>query len=273
MDATATFRSIAKTNLWTAPVIAVSAVLLGASPPARAAEGHASASIGAEYTEGDYGTSSTTKIWYFPLTLEYETDENLVSVTIPYVIVNGTGNVVPGGMGGGMGMVRPTGQTGSETESGFGDIVLTGSHKLGGTATSRVDLTGMIKFGTADEDKNLGTGEDDFAVQLDFAQGYNENTLYGSGGYRIIGDPPGTNYNNVFYGTLGLSRRLDNANSAGVEFFAQEAVLSGIDGQSQLTLFLSNRPDNKTKLTGYFLLGLADGSPDWGIGVTLKLSQ
>jgi hypothetical protein len=257
-------------NHWTLVAFIASAILLGAPVSARAAAGNTSVSLGAEYSQGDYGTSSTTKIWYFPVTLGYETDQNLVSITVPYLIVEGTGNVVATG---GMGMRRTTSNTNSETESGLGDIELTGSQKISGTATSRIDLTGKIKFGTADEDKNLGTGENDYALQLDVAKSYAETNVYGYGGYKIIGDPPGTDYRNVFYGSIGVSRKLDNASTAGVEFFAQEAVLSGIDGQSELTLFLSNKPDNKTKVTGYILKGLADGSPDWGVGVALKLTQ
>ena len=271
MDARRTIRLIARAWRRIPLVTAVCVLPLGMSPPAHAAAGQTSVSFGAEYTQGDYGTSSTTKIWYFPVTLGYETDQNLVSITVPYLIVEGTGNVVATG---GMGAVRrSTSNTNSETETGLGDIVLTGSQKITGTATSRIDLTGKIKLGTADEDKNLGTGENDYAVQLDFVQSFNDNSLFGTAGYKIFGDPPGTDYRNVFYGSIGLSRKLDAASTAGVEFFAQEAVLSGIDGQSELTLFLSNKPDNRTKVTGYVLMGLANGSPDWGLGIALKLTQ
>ena len=31
-----------------------------------------------------------------------------------------------------------------------------------------IDLTGKVKFGTADENKGLGTGENDYAVQADW---------------------------------------------------------------------------------------------------------
>ena len=255
---------------WAWVIFVVSATLLSTPIPARAAAGKTSVSLGAEYSQGDYGTSSTTKIWYFPVTFGYETDLNLVTLTVPYLIVEGTGNVVATG---GMGMRRTTSNTNSTTETGIGDIVLTGSQKIVGTATSRIDLTGKVKFGTANEDKNLGTGENDYAVQLDLAKSYADTNVFGYGGYKIIGDPPGTDYRNVFYGSIGLSRKLDAASTAGVEFFAQQAVLSGIDGQSEVTLFLSNKPDNKTTVTGYGLIGLANGSPDWGFGVALKLTQ
>jgi len=245
---------------------------LGASltPAVNAAtDENLSVSIGAEYSSGDYGTSSETNIWYFPVTFGYETDVNAFHVTVPYVSVEGTGNVVPGG--GGRGMPHGPASASRETESGLGDILLGGSHKIGGTATSRIDLTGEIKFGTADRDKNLGTGETDFSLQLDGQKYYSRDTLYGSGGYRILGDPPGIDYNNVFFGYGGWSHRLgDTSASAGLEYYAQQSAHSGTDGPSELTLFLSNSHDRKTKVTGYLLTGFSDGSPDWGFGITLK---
>ena len=241
-----------------------------------ATDAETSVILGAEYTSGDYGTSSKTKIWYFPVTLRYETDANAASITVSYLSVEGRGDVVVSG--GGMGMSsstvkRTTTVNGTRTDSGFGDIILTGSHKLSGTADSRIDLTGKIKLGTADETDNLGTGENDYAVQLDFEKNYTVNDLFGSAGYKIIGDPPGTDYRNVFYGSIGFSHKLDAARAAGIEFDAQQSALSGGSALSELTLFLSNKLDKKTKLTGYLLKGLDNGSPDWGLGITLKMSR
>ena len=258
----------------TPSMLVLAALVLGTlvTPAAGAATGgDLSVSIGAEYTSGDYGTSSKTNIWYFPVTFGYETDINRFFLTVPYVSVEGTGNVVV--TSGGMGMRRTTTSTAVHTESGLGDVELGASHKIGGTATSRVDLTGKIKFGTADRDKNLGTGEDDFAVQLDAEKYYARDTVYGTGGYKILGDPPGINFDNVLYGIVGVSHKLDERRAAGVEFYAQEAALPGTDGPSELTLFLSGRSDRRTKLTGYLLKGFSDGSPDWGVGVLLKLTR
>ncbi len=241
-----------------------------------AAESETRIILGAEYTSGDYGTSSKTKILYFPVTLRYETDVNAASVTVSYLSVEGQGDVVVGGGGMGMGaqpVKRTSTRTGTRTNSGFGDVILTGSHKLSGTASSRIDLTGKIKIGTADETDNLGTGENDYSVQLDFEKDAAGNTVYGSAGYKIPGDPPGTDYKNVFYGSLGFSHKLDAVRAVGMTFDAQQTVLSGSSGQSELTFYLSNKLDKKTRLTGYVLKGLSNGSPDWGLGVTLAIAQ
>jgi hypothetical protein len=253
------------------------APLLAVAEQARAAPGgETSITLGAEYTSGDYGTSSKTKIWYFPVTLRYETDINAASISVSYLSVEGRGDVVVSGGGMGMGsqtVKRTSTVNGTRTNSGFGDIILTGSHKLSGTASSRIDLTGKIKLGTADETDNLGTGENDYAVQLDFEKAVDSNTVYGSAGYKFLGDPPGTDYRNVFYGSIGFSHKLDAAHVVGLAFDAQQAALSGGSGLSELTLFLSNKLDKKTRLTGYVLKGFANGSPDWGLGAALKMSQ
>ena len=265
-------------NKYVMPVFSMLCATLLSIPyqASAASDAETSISLGAEYTSGDYGTSSKTKIWYFPATLRYETDANAASVTVSYLSVEGRGDVVVTGGGMGMGsqtVTRTSTRTGTRTDSGFGDVILTGSHKLSGTASSRIDLTGKIKLGTADETDNLGTGENDYAVQLDFEKGADSNTVYGSAGYKIPGDPPGTDYKNVFYGSIGFSHKLDAARSAGLTFDAQQAALSGGSGQSEITLFLNNKLDKKTRLTGYVVKGLANGSPDWGLGVTLRLIQ
>ncbi|OGI38209.1 MAG: hypothetical protein A2140_03310 [Candidatus Muproteobacteria bacterium RBG_16_62_13] len=252
----------------------VVAIFCGLIPQAQAAPaGKTSISLGAEYTSGDYGTSSETNIWYFPVTFRYETDRYMMALTVPYVSVEGTGNVVATGGAHGLPSTTTTGE--SQTESGLGDIEVSASHIILETdAGWRFDLGGRIKFGTADEQDNLGTGEEDVSVQLEAEKTFGINSLlFGTAGYKVLGDPPGISYDNVFYGSLGISRRLDEIRAAGVELYAQEAALSGTDGQLDLTLFLGKRLDAKTRLTGYLLAGLADGSPDWGVGVTLKLSQ
>jgi hypothetical protein len=241
----------------------------GAMSQLQAAE--TSVSLGAEYTSGDYGTSTETKMWYFPVTLRYETDRYMLALTVPYVVVEGTGNVVGGGSA--HGLPRTTTTLTSRTESGLGDIELAASHVIAQDAGWRLGLGGLIKFGTADEQDNLSTGEDDVAAQFEAEKTWGNNTLFGTAGYKILGDPPGIDYDNVFYGSVGVSRWLDATHSAGVELYAQEAPLPGVDGKSELTLFLSGKPEAKARLTGYLIAGFADGSPDWGVGVVLKMSQ
>ncbi len=234
-----------------------------------AAEADLSVSFGAEYTTGSYGTSTDTNIWYFPVSLKYQTAADSLALTVPYVSVEGSGSVVAGERA----MRRNVSSSSSYTKSGLGDIILVGSHKISETSSSRMDLTGKIKFGTADEKYNLGTGEDDVSMQLDMEKYLDSNSVYGTVGYKILGDPPSVNFRNVLYGSLGLSHKLDAVQTVGMEWYAQQAALSGGPASSELTLYLGNKVDKKTKVTGYLLKGFSDGSPDWGLGIVLKLTQ
>lgn len=246
-----------------------------------AAESDLSVSLGAEYTTGNYGTGADTTIWYFPLSFSYGSEVTTFSITVPYLIVEGPGNVTPAigdtprGMAPGMGamqVVRPGAVAPTRRrESGLGDVVLSASVRLVAEATAqpRIDLTGKIKLATADEDRNLGTGENDYAVQLDMEKG----VFFGYLGYRVYGDPPGINLDNVAYGLVGLSRPLDSATRAGVSLYAQQAAAVGTDNQLELSLFLNRKLGKGNQLRPYVVFGLSDGSPDWGVGVTLALSR
>jgi hypothetical protein len=258
------------------------ALAVDVTPPRRDEPGVFGVTIGAEYSSGDYGTSSDTDIWYFPFSLRYEQNDWFFRLTVPYLVVSGPGNVLimggsgmgshqpgTGGGGGGGGGGGAVATTDSRTESGLGDIIGTVSYTLQRGASGRpgIDLTGKVYLGTASETKGLGTGENDYAVQLDLAQDVGAVTLFGSGGYRITGDPPGTDYDDVLYGTVGVERDF-NRNTLGGALDVQQAVVSGGDAFAELTGYLTVRPDKSSKLNAYLLLGLTDAAPDWGVGIT-----
>ncbi len=237
-----------------------------------ASDGKTSLSVGAEYTTGDYGASQRTRIWYFPVTLGYEGERNRIGLTVPYLIVHGPGTVVPG--------ARGTGGTRSgftpiedRTRSGMGDAVLKGSLNLvlESAESARWDLTGKIKFGTAERDKALGTGQDDYGIQVDGERHFGTNGVFGSLGYLFLGEPSGTDYRNAAYGAFGLEHRFGEMMAAGFALDGQEAAVRGAPSQLEARLFLSGKSGLKTGVTGYVLKGLQDGSPDWGVGLLVKV--
>jgi len=227
--------------------------------------------IGAEYTTGDYGTSRDTDIWYFPVTLGYETERNRVALTVPYVSVDGPGTAVPG-PGRGAGVRSGFAPVDDRRRSGLGDILLEGSHNLVSESpdSARLDLTGKIKFGTAERDEVLGTGEDDVGVQLDAERNFGANGVFGTIGYLFTGEPPGTDYRNVAYGTLGAQHRFGGGTRFGAALDGQQAIARGTPSALEMRVFLSGRTDARTEVTGYALRGLRDGSPDWGAGVLVN---
>lgn len=59
-----------------------------------------SASAGADYSTGKYGTNQSTNVFYMPFAASYETGAFTYKLIIPYIRVTGTGDIVPGGFGG-----------------------------------------------------------------------------------------------------------------------------------------------------------------------------
>ena len=160
--------------------------------------------------------------------------------------------------------------TTTRSESGIGDIIAAAGYRLLTQTDGRpsFDLTGKVYFASADEAKGLGTGENDYAVQLDLTKNVGDWILSGAGGYLVTGDPAGIDYKNVFYGWFDAGYRFDVL-IIGAAINAQQAIISGKDGPAYLTGYATNRLAEDVRLTTYLLRGLSDASPDWGAGIVL----
>jgi hypothetical protein len=220
---------------------------------------------GLHYSSGDYGTGSTTRITSLAANARYETGPWVYKLTVPYLRVSGDTRVIPG-----FGRVRG-GAAGSTSASGPGDILLSATYGAyyERKSTLGVDLTGKVKLGTASAHKGLGTGEHDFIFLADLYRTFDRVTGFGGVGYHILGSPPGVPFDNVWSATLGATYRLDQRDSAGLMLEGRQRVSPGASPQRELTGFLVRRLDRAWKAQAYALIGLADGSPDWGAGLSL----
>lgn len=222
---------------------------------------------GFDYSSGRYGSASTTTILSIPVVGRYETDLWVFKLTVPYIRISGVGDVVSGGK---RFKAATTAKTISTTRSGLGDVVAAATYNLysGSENDSGADLTGRVKFGTADTD--LGTGQNDYAAQVDVYRGFDRFTAMGALGYEVLGSPAGVDVNNVAYGTLGGAYRFTGQTSGGAEMrLSQKPSTAGAE-QRELTVYASHRMDEGLDVRGYVLKGFADGSPDSGFGVMVS---
>src|SRR6185436_2592499 len=164
-------------------VLAVLPALLAASA-VFAADGELSAGAGSDYSKGNYGTGSETKILSIPFMARYDSDPWKLKLTVPYLRVTGQGDVIPG-----IGKTN-RGQRGETTESGIGDTVLAGTYGAFYDAQSKLgfDLTAKLKLPTGDEQRGLGTGPVDQTLQLEGYKGIDRLTVFGTLGYTHFGD-------------------------------------------------------------------------------------
>ncbi|MEN8168803.1 MAG: transporter [Pseudomonadota bacterium] len=228
-------------------------------------------SLGAEYSEGDYGTGETVSSLYVPFGWHYSGGDFSASVIVPYLYVEGSSQLTfdgrplaPSGMGGGGGGSTTT----TRTDSGLGDIVMSGSYQLLSESGSRPWLaaTAKVKFGTADEIKGLGTGENDYTIQVEAAKG----VLYGYVGYKLLGDAATVDYNDVSFVGAALTLPLGEKLDLGVEYYTEEASLVAMDDIQEATLSVGGELSGGVGYSLYYVSGLSDSSADSVIGINFR---
>ena len=248
-------------------------------PSISSGSGTVGVGTGFDYSSGDYGTATTTDIAYIPLNCKYQNDSFALKLTIPYVSITSEGGNVVGA--GSSVVVIPPGDIPpgeSKTESGLGDIYFSGTYNLYEGSVQQplfpmIDLTGKIKFPTADEEKGLGTGEVDYSVESDLTWFTGQTALFGTIGYRFVGSPEAYELNNVLYGSAGLAYQIATRLSGGFMYDVREASTDSGTATSEATLYGSYRMNDNLKFMLYGVKGFSDGSPDYGVGFTLSYSM
>lgn len=233
------------------------------------AEGAFSLTSGVDYSSGNYGQAQSTNITYIPFIAKYETDDTTLKLTVPWVKITGPGDVV----GGSTPVVLGSSNRPTTTQSGLGDIVFGATQtvaRFGETNPLTLDLTGKIKFSTASASKSLGTGKNDYTVEADAYKPLNKAvTLFGGVGYKLLGDPTGINLNNVWFGSAGLSYRINPATSAGFMADIRQATMNTSQPLRETTIFISHKFNAHYKLQSYLTHGYSNASTDWGGGIML----
>jgi hypothetical protein len=234
------------------------------------ARGSVTLGAGVDYSTGKYGGMVATDILYLPVYAKYESEPWLFKLTVPWLQVTAPqGTVIVDGQ-----PLSPTRSQERTRNAGLGDVTAAAGRTVLDVAAHRllVDLVGKVKFPTADEDKGLGTGQYDYALQADAVKGVGRVSLFGTGGYRWMGHSPEFPLNNVWYGSIGASGKLGADTSIGVAYDYREASTATSDPQSEVSAFLTQRLRDHFKVQLYGVAGLSDGSPDWGAGLMLSTS-
>lgn len=243
--------------------VAFCAALL--APAAGAADWKFSSSF--NYDTGKYGTDTRTSSVYIPFTIKRYYREGDLSATLPLLRQSSTGQItrvggkpvrVGGGRGGG----------GTSSETGIGDILVRGSYiiKRDGPRSYDLAAAGRLKLPTADENRGLGTGELDEGAGLEFGKELKPGlTLLVDGYYTIIGDPDGVDLNNEVALDIGLLRKLDKNLSLTLLYETRSAIVDGNEDPRELSGTLDYAAADGDHYTGGLLLGLSEGSPQFGL--------
>lgn len=247
------------------------ACLVAAMGPAVAADGTTTVSLGMDFSSGTYGRQDHTETLNLPLLFKYEQDPFTIRLTIPYVMTRGPASVS------GSGSDRfDLGTTGSKSRmvEGLGDIVLGGVWTAYESGPWIVDFGAKVKFGTASEEKGLGSGKNDYSLQTDIYRVLGQgHTVFGTLGGRKMGDPQDIDLRDPLYGSLGWSYRHSPTTSVGLTYDYRQKLLATSHPISESTLFMTNKLGHGFKLQTYLVRGFSAGSPDWGGGLMLSVSH
>ena len=223
-------------------------------------------STGVEYSTGKYGGTEDIEDLYVPFTFRAGFDRFGVRLTVPWLSVTAPEDTIitePG--------TEPLPGTGTTvTNSGLGDVV--GALTIYDLYVSDeagfiVDATGKIKLGTADETKGLGTGENDYTLQLDAYRFFDRLSLQGTAGYRLRGEPPEVALNDVFLASFGGAYVTSASSLVGMYFDYRESAIAGTDDIQELSGFASFRLGRAWRIELYAFTGLTDSSTDFGGGI------
>jgi hypothetical protein len=227
-------------------------------------------STGVDYSIGDYGAPTDTKILVVPFSGRVRSGPFTFRATIPYLRIDGPGNIVGGGDGGPI-IIDPNDPTPREVRDGLGDLSLSAGYSLPEEALGgfEVELGGRVKLPTSSERRRLGTGETDFAVNLEVARPIGNAVPFVELSYRMPGDPAGFDLRNTVSTSVGTTLSAGAATLIGSYDYSGAASRLAEDSHS---LFLgANFPvGGGLSLTGYGTAGLSNGAPDYGVGLLLS---
>jgi hypothetical protein len=254
---------------WAAAVVTVLLLLVAGQGRAQERE-HFQFKVGATYDQGDFGTSSTTRTLFVPVTFKYLGERFDLGVTPSFVVVDTEGGVtiVEG---------APT-RTGRGTRrvvnAGFGDTLLKGRLFLFDDPGPQSPLPYFtpffkVKFPTADEDRNLDTGKTDYGFGFEWDKQLWRFLLFGDLSYTVIGSPAGQDLRNRPAASGGVGLMVTNALTVGAFIDWRRALVRGRDDPTELVGFLTYKITRTLSFSPNVFVGLTDGSPDFGIGFEL----
>ena len=123
-----------------------------------------------------------------------------------------------------------------------------------------------VKMPTASEEKGLGTGRPDEGIGVEITRTIGGGLLAMiDGGYTLIGDRAGSEFDNNWWYDVGLGRDLANG-VVNLSVFLEEyrALVPGVANAREVLAAVSLKSASgwRVQISGAF--GLSDGAPDHG---------
>lgn len=214
---------------------------------------------------GDYGGDKDTTLATAPTSVRLRNDTWGFKLTVPWVQIDGPGNLRSGDPGGSL-------VSENSRNDGLGDVTidLTYSHRFGGWYT---DWTLKTKYPSADKDKGLGTGATDHELRLELAHRWGVWTGFAHIAYRQRGEVEGDELRDTPGASVGAQRAFWFGNTAEVKRYqvggfyeTRRAARARRDDLKDIYGFVSMQLAPQWKGTVLASHGFSDSSARWGAG-------
>jgi hypothetical protein len=200
------------------------------------------------YKTGDFGTATTSSLYYLSPTIGYVAPGYDVSATVPYLsLTNKTGGA-------------------TASESGIGDVILRGGRVFIPEGDGGFSLDGALalKLPTADKNKGLGTGETDYGAFVSVHQRFDNTKLSFLSGYIKVGDPPSLNYNDIYLYGVGIAH-IFGSTELYTSFEGRRAMVPGAKNPQEINVGFFHVLNADYAVKGGAFSGLNSGGPDFGM--------
>lgn len=225
-------------------------------------DGEWGVSVGYDYSSGKYGGVNTTTTRSLPVSLSYAKGDYAFDLTIPYVWQDGpTGRIL-----------RFPLRLEIANVNGIGDVSASVTRYFLGDNedAANFSLKALVNFGTADINKGLGTGKNDYSLQGDVSKPFGPvTTLSATLGYTVVGKLDRLDMRNIYYGALDAAFDVSDKLTTGLTLNFAMSTFTGAPNPRDLTVYLSYPVSKNARLFVYLLKGFSDGSPDHGNGASL----
>lgn len=260
-----------KENTMHKRIMALGLVALMSAQPALAQAGEEegpdiSFTTGIDFSSGDYGTGVDTDILLVPFNARVSTGNLRFNASIPFIRIEGAGDIV-GGDGGPV-VVNPASPV--TTRSGIGDLTVGANYAIPEDRFGLgLDFGARVKLPTAET--GLGTGETDVSFTGEISRTFAMVTPFAQVGYRVMGDPDGFDLDNTWFGSVGLSAGVGKSVVlASYDYRQSPSPL--VDDSQELFGAFSTPLSRRLNLTFYGSAGLSEGAPGYGVGAIISLN-
>ena len=237
------------------------------------ASAQVTASVGADYASGRYGTAQQVRSASSTFSLRAKRKRVTVFAALPVVQVDAPGNVIaPGGPLGLPIFTDPTRPATRERRSGLGDAVVGASVQVIPPRCHHLALalTGSAKLPTASAARGLGTGKADYSVVAEAAVP-GKVTPFAAVGHSFVGQPDGYRLRDVTSARGGVAVGIGKASEVSVSYNYASRVSDQVADRQEIGAGLDTALSQRLSLGLQGSAGVSKGAPDVGAGVRLGL--